>query len=313
MEERLPQRHVAQRGRAEQAAVLRAIPIFRAQRTAQPEIEVLRICVHRERAIARHADRDEAEVRERRECAARTAAALVAARAVALGRIVEEVEPALLLLRESSLVADHGVVLARIRIELGGVLLEHFDRSHDRVERGGRVVEDVLAERAPEVRRVRCSPYGCDDTLDVRVRHLERRKERQLRLLMRIARPPVPGETAGGTVVDALVEILVEIVLGEERHVLQIAQRRHCALPLRAAVPAAGLHRLAVRWPVRVRRIVTARARLFMRRRQVAIEEHQSPECFDCSERRMRRRDGRRWRGIIVHFERRGVSPVREN
>src|SRR5262245_19214707 len=104
---------------------------------------------------------------------------------------------------------------------------------------------------------------------------------------MWIARTPIPCEAARRAVVHALVEVLVEIIFGEERDVLQIAQRRHGALTLRAAVLAAELHRPRVRRTVSVCRVVTARARLPMRSRQCGIEKELPAQRFERSDRRM--------------------------
>ena len=115
VEEGLAGGDVAQRRRAEQAAILLAVAEVGAQRAAQAEVEIARIGVGRDVGIARHAERDQAVVGELRRRAVVAALADVAGGAVALGRVLEQRRARALLRRQRRLAGEVGVVLAASR------------------------------------------------------------------------------------------------------------------------------------------------------------------------------------------------------
>ncbi|CAJ8411046.1 Uncharacterised protein [Burkholderia pseudomallei] len=274
VEERLLQRDVTQRRRAEQPAELVAPLQVPALGPACAEVVKIRIPIHRERAIARHAERDQAEIAELRRRAVEPAPAHVTARAVALLLVVEDLQPVQLGARQPRAARQVRVVLARVRIEHVGRLLERAERLQHRLERRAVVVEHARAERRAKRGRVRRGPHGARDLLG-RAVHLERRRERRARLLGAAVHAAVPREPARRAGVDALVALVVRfvIVLAERGHLLQVFERRHGAKALLAQIVAAELRGQRVRRPERVLRAVARRAGELAAARQRRIEE----------------------------------------
>jgi hypothetical protein len=96
LEVRRRHRDVAQRRHFECAAEIACGGEIVAERPAQPEIEIGRIVVRRNRCVARHAEVVITEIGEQRRFAARAAPTRMARRAIAFERIVEERQTALL-------------------------------------------------------------------------------------------------------------------------------------------------------------------------------------------------------------------------
>ncbi len=167
-------------------------------RTASAEVVEMRIAIHRQRAIARHADRDQTEIAELRRRAVLGALADVAARAIAFLFVVEKLQAVKLGFRQLRVASEIGVVLAGVRIENFGRLLEGFERLQHRLEGGVVAIENVFAECRAERIGVR---RGLDRRRDPgrRAAHFERRQQRNARLIRRRGRPgrPTSGRRSG--------------------------------------------------------------------------------------------------------------------
>ena len=234
----------------------------------------MRIAIHGQCAIARHADRDQAKVAELWRRAVPGALADVAARAIALRFVVEELQAVQFGLRQLRVAREVGVVLAGVRIESLGRLLEGFERLQHGFE--GRVVafEHVFAERRAESAGVRRGFHGRSH-FGRRAAHFERRQQRNSRLVGAAIDAAIPGQAAGRTRVDALVALVVRlvIVLGECRHRLQILQRRRGAHAGPMHIAAAQLNRQRIGRREPVIRAVARRASEFARAGERRIEK----------------------------------------
>ena len=178
----------------------------------------------------------------------------MAARAIALGRVVEQREPARLLRRQPDAAGQVVVVLAAVGIEEAGLLLVGGQRLADGGDRPLAVVERGRAEQARDLGGVGCAAQPCGDVARARIGHLVGREQGHARLVALQVDAAVPGEAAGRPVVDAGVAFVlgVVVVLGERRHVLQIGERGHRAQAGLSHVLAAELH-VARCWPGRTR------------------------------------------------------------
>ena len=239
--------------------------------------------VRRDARVARDRERNKSEVGEARKAAIANAARMTA-RAIAFRRIVEHRETARLLCGQRRLSTQHRVVLAVVRIEVRCALLGYLERERDSLERVGPIVEHARSERGAQVVGTRRPFDARHDRVLVRVRHLERRQQRDARLVVLRRRTAVPVMSAGRTLILAVVAVGLDEVLGERRHALQIAQRRHCAHAWQAHRRTTELHRAIVRGPVCMRGVVARPTRHAAGRRQVRIEEQRT------AQRRQRRR-----------------------
>ncbi len=125
------------------------------------------------------------------------------------------------------------VVLAGIGVECAPVLFVDLEGLEDRVEGPVPVGQHRVAPDRRQVRAVAGPKHVGDHLVGAAVRHLERREQRDPGLVVTEIDPAVPGQAAGGAVVDALVRLVLEFVemLGELRHRLQVPQRRRGAQP----------------------------------------------------------------------------------
>ena len=192
------------------------------------------------------------------------------------------------------------VVLAAVGIELPRALLESLQGHQHRLERQRPVVEHLVAEGLAKPRRIARAPHLGQYFVDAAVRHLEGREQGQARLLVRRLRPAVPGPASGGTLIDAVILIVVEIMLGEGRNVLGIHQRRRRTHAILPAIAAPSLHRQIILRPEGVPRVMTGRARHFAGGRQGRIEEQRAAD----------RRHGRGRGGFLeaIRIKRRAVG-----
>src|SRR6185312_11735180 len=180
-------------------------------------------------------------------------------RAVALGRVIEQVEAALLARTQLHLPAKKRVVLARVGIEVGGTLLKYLEREEQILPRRGGVVEHARAKRRGECPSRRRRTQPAEYRRAAAVGHLEWREQRQRGLLARRRHATVPGTAASRPLVVGVVVVVLPIMFGERRRVLRILERRHGANAGRGAERSAQLHRARVGRPVVMRRIVTRR------------------------------------------------------
>jgi hypothetical protein len=118
--------------------------------------------------------------------------------------------------------------------------LERLEREQHAFEYQRWVREHAVAERLAQLRRVGRAAHLVDDRVGIRIRHLVRREQRHARLVVRGLRAAVPVAPARRPLIDAVVPIGIEGMLGEWRHVLHVRQRRHGAQP-GAWVAAAAL------------------------------------------------------------------------
>jgi len=206
----------------------------------------------------------------------------MAARTVALVRVLEEREAARLPFVECRAVSQHRVVLARIRIEVLGALLEDFEREQGGLERARAIVEDMRTERVAHAGRVRGACEACDDGRLVGVGHLERRQQRDAGLIVLRRRAAVPVVAPGRPLVLAVVAVGLHVVLGERRHRLQVAERRHRAYAGQIHRRAAELDGFRIGRSVREARVMARRARHLSGRGQRRVEEHRATDLGQC-------------------------------
>ena len=152
-------------------------------------------------AVARHAERDEAEIGELRRRAVLAARADVAVRAVALGGIVEQREAARLL-RPSARPCRPDRRRTCCCTDRTSRSPARRPRAPAAIAAEGRVgvVEHVVAEdRAQRRRRSRRARTSATTAAGVCVGHLERREQRQARLVAAAigARRPRSGRRSG--------------------------------------------------------------------------------------------------------------------
>ena len=182
----------------------------------------------------------------------------VAGGAVALVRVLEQLEPARLAGRQRRLAGEIGVVLAAVGIE-GRASPARRPRAPSRIAVEGRVRRrrgtaspKIAAQVARRSRpRARAATTSCGLALAI-----SNGESSGMRAWSCAAvGAAVPGQAAGRAVVDALVGLVLglEEVLGERRHRLEVAERRHRAQAGLAQVAAAELHRERVGRPEGVR------------------------------------------------------------
>jgi len=276
VEEVFLQRHVAQRRRAEQAAIF--VPPFEvgAQRAAHAEIDIGGVGIGGNGRIAWHRHGDQAEIGELRRLAVIGRLAEMTGSAIALGRVFEQGAAMEFLRGQRALAGQKGVVAAGIGVEGGGVLLERAERLDGAVESIGGSREDVVAERRLERVGIGGPGEPCHHSVWAGIRHLERRQKRDPGLLGAAVDAAVPGQAAGRAVVDAFVALVLGIVemLAEGGHRLQIAQRRHRALAWPVERRTAHLDRRGRGGGETMLRVMAGSACLPPRRRQRRVEEH---------------------------------------
>mmetsp|Transcript_10421 Transcript_10421/g.42388 ORF Transcript_10421/g.42388 Transcript_10421/m.42388 type:complete len:530 (+) Transcript_10421:1313-2902(+) len=235
VEEGLARRDVAQRRHLEGAAEFGARRQLGAVDLAEAEVEIGRVGRGGNLGVARHTQVVEGEVGEQRRRAVAAARARVAGRAIALGRVVEQRQPAQLGIVEPRLPGKECVVLAAEGRELGAVLeLVALQGMAHREEGGIGVVEDVAAEGLAEVGGVAGSGQLVDDRAGVAVGHFMGGHEGPDGLGQQRVRLAV--------VVEAAVRLAV-LRKEEGRRGAQIAQRRHGAQASDIEGRAAELHR----------------------------------------------------------------------
>ncbi len=145
----------------------------------------------------------------------------MAAGAVALVRILEQLGAPLLLFGEFDVTAQVGIVAAAVRIELLGHLLERRKGPQARGEGPVRMPENVRAEQCLELRRIGCPGEFARDVGRTGIGHFIGGQQRQLRLLLETRGAPVPHHSADG----AGITIQELELLFEGGYLAQIAQR----------------------------------------------------------------------------------------
>ena len=216
--------------------------------------------------------------------------ARMAACAISLGRIVERRQAAHFLGRQAALAAQERIVLARVGIELRGCLLEGLERQEHALEGERAVGEHALAEGRAKLRRIGGALHLGDHGLGARIGHLERREQRQSRLVVRGLRTSVPGAPARRSLIHAVVSIRIEVVFGERRDVLCVHERGHCPHSGLRTVGARALHRQIICGPERVLGIVAACAGGSSRCRQALVEKQRPAHGAHRRGRRRRRK-----------------------
>ena len=200
--------------------------------------------------------------------------------AIAFGWIVEEREAARLRGRQLLLAGQIGVVLAAEGLKLAVILLIGLEGLQNGLERRAGVGEDRCAKGLAQLggvgRAFDCGDDGCRTA----VGHLERREQRQPRLIAPAIHPTVPGQPAGRPVIDAGVCFVVGVVImfGELRRRLHVAKRGDGAQSHVSHVLAAGLDRARIRRTIGVRGIVAGGAGQLARCRERRIEEQAAPD-----------------------------------
>src|ERR1017187_8032719 len=107
-----------------------------------------------------------------------------------------------------------GVILAAVGIELRGTLLKSFQGHQHGLERQCLVIEHCIAEGIAKLRRIARTLHSRYYRIGARVGHLERREQRQSRLIMSRLRTTVPRAATGRTLVDAVIPLVVEEMFG---------------------------------------------------------------------------------------------------
>lgn len=192
---------------------------------------------------------------------------------------LKQPQAAHLLRVQAGLLAQEGVVLAVVRIELGRRFLEHLERHQRGAEGGVFAIEDVVAEHLAERLRVPAAAQPGDHAGRRAVGHLVRGEQRDARLVVRGRSAAVPVVAAGRALVFGVVAVVLVEVLGERRHVLQIAQRRRGARAGLVHLRAAGLDGQVIGRPVGMGRAVAAGAGQPARGGQRGIEEQRLAQC----------------------------------
>ena len=191
---------------------------------AQAQVKERRIGIGCQRAVARHAHGNVAKIGERREGTVLLDCAHVARGAVALGRIGKDLQATHLLRRQLDLAAQKRVVLAVVRIELRRRLLKHLQRHQRGAEGGVFVVENIVTKHLTKCLRVAAIAQLGHHRSRRAVGHLVRGEQRDACLVVRGRHTAVPGVAAGRALVFGIVAVVLVEVLGERRHILDVAQ-----------------------------------------------------------------------------------------
>src|SRR5271168_1576707 len=178
--------------------------------------------------------------------------------------------------------AQPGIVLAAVGIELAGALLVGLKRHQDPLECQILIAKDVLAECRPHLGGVAGMLYFGDHGAHVRIGHLEGREQGQASLIVNRLGASIPGASPGRSLINAVIPLIVEVMLGKRRHILPICERRHRAYARAPAIRAAALYRQIIRRSERAPWGVTGHAGNPAGSRQGGIEEQCAAERRQC-------------------------------